>query len=66
MRKALLAFACFASTMWGQEGSGPFRAVMEQDPGLPTHTIHCPRDLAALKAQSSRLLGGSSACVNKR
>jgi dienelactone hydrolase len=32
-------------------GSGPYRAIMESDPGLPTHTVYRPAELAALGAE---------------
>ncbi len=34
-------------------GSGPYRAIMEMDPGLPGHTIYRPDDLSALDGTSS-------------
>jgi hypothetical protein len=47
------------------EGSGPYKAVMEMDAGLPGDTIYRPEDLSALG--STRLpivLWGNGACVN--
>jgi dienelactone hydrolase len=44
-------------------GSGPHPAILEVDPGLPTHTLYHPADLAA----SDRLpvvLWGNGACAN--
>src|SRR5256885_3784885 len=38
-----------------QEGTGPFPALMEQDRGLPTHTVYRPRDIAKLDRKSTRL-----------
>lgn len=37
-----LAFAlcCFVVCAWAQEGTGHYPALMEQDQGLPTHTIY--------------------------
>ncbi len=29
-------------------GSGPYKAIMEMDPGLPGHTVYQPDDLSAL------------------
>ncbi len=46
-------------------GSGPLKAIMESDPGLPTHTLYHPVDLAALG--STRLpvvLWAEGGCAN--
>jgi dienelactone hydrolase len=65
MTKTLLAFVCLTSCLWGQEGTGPFPAVMEQDSGLPTHTVYRPKDLAALQGQKLPIVAwGNGACVN--
>jgi len=65
MTKTLLAVVFLASCMWGQEGNGPFPAVMEQDPGLPTHTIYRPKDLAALHGQKLPIIAwGEGGCSN--
>lgn len=46
-------------------GSGPFKAVMEMDPGLSDHTIYRPDDLSASKATSLPIvLWGNGACAN--
>ena len=44
-------------------GSGPFRAVLEVDPGLPTHTLYHPADLAA-SGPLPVVLWGNGACAN--
>jgi dienelactone hydrolase len=44
-------------------GSGPHRAVMEVDPGLPTHTLYHPADLATAGALPV-VLWGNGACAN--
>jgi hypothetical protein len=65
MRKTLFALICAGSCLWAQEGTGPFPAVMEQDPGLPTHTIYRPRDLAALRGQKLPIVAwGEGGCSN--
>ncbi|WP_026354405.1 hypothetical protein [Massilia niastensis] len=47
------------------QGSGPFGAVMEVDPGLPTHTVYRPADLAKLgNAKLPILAWGNGACIN--
>ena len=65
MTKTLFTMVFLASCLWGQEGTGPFPAVMEQDPGLPTHTIYRPKDLAALGGQKLPIVAwGEGACAN--
>ncbi len=47
------------------QGSGPFAAIMELDPGLPTHTVYRPASLAALGAQKLPIVAfGNGACLN--
>ena len=51
--------------VWAQEGTGPFPAVMEQDPGLPTHTVYRPKELAALRGQKLPIIAwGEGGCSN--
>jgi dienelactone hydrolase len=65
MTKTLFALVSLASCLWGQEGTGPFPAVMEQDPGLTTHTVYRPKELAALRGQKLPIVvWGEGACVN--
>lgn len=65
MKKTLFAVAFVTSCLWGQEGNGPFPAVMEQDPSLPTHTIYRPKDLAALHGQKLPIIAwGEGGCSN--
>ena len=46
-------------------GSGPYKAVMEMDPGLPAHTIYRPDDLSALdNAHLPVVVWGNGACAN--
>ena len=46
-------------------GSGPYKAVMEMDAGLPDHTIYRPEDLSALNGVSLPIVvWGNGACVN--
>src|SRR5579872_2972610 len=46
-------------------GSGPFKAVMEMDAGLPDHTVYRPEDLSALNGATLPLVvWGNGACVN--
>ena len=44
-------------------GSGPLRAVLEVIPGLPTHTLYHPADLAA-SGPLPVVLWGNGACAN--
>lgn len=47
------------------QGSGPLRAVMERDAGLPTHTVYRPADLARLGAEKLPIVAwGNGACLN--
>jgi dienelactone hydrolase len=65
MLKFVSTLFCVAACAWGQEGTGPFPAMMEQDPGLPTHTIYRPKDLANLQGQKLPLVAwGEGGCAN--
>lgn len=46
-------------------GSGPYMAVMEADPSLPTHTVYRPADLNAIGNQKLPIvLWANGACAN--
>ena len=46
-------------------GSGPYKAVMEMDAGLPDHTIYRPEDLPALQGMNLPVVvWGNGACVD--
>ena len=46
-------------------GTGAFPALMEADPGLPTHMVYRPKDLSALGATRLPIVvWGNGACVN--
>jgi hypothetical protein len=46
-------------------GSGPYKAVMEMDAGLPDHTIYRPDDLTALNGvRLPVVVWGNGACAN--
>ena len=65
MTKTLFALVCLSCCVWAQEGTGPFPAVMEQDPGLPTHTVYRPKELAALRGQKLPIIAwGEGGCSN--
>jgi dienelactone hydrolase len=44
-------------------GSGPYRAVMEVEPSLPTHTVYHPADLTAA-GRLPVVVWGNGACAN--
>ena len=47
------------------QGSGPYKAVMEMDAGLPDHTVYRPEDLPALNGVKLPIVvWGNGACVN--
>ena len=60
---ALGAVAAFAAESAAPAGSGPFAAVVEEDPGLPGFTIYRPRDLAAAGALPI-VVWGNGSCRN--
>ena len=46
-------------------GSGPFKAIIEQDPALPNHTVYRPADLRALGSRKLPIVAwGNGACAN--
>ena len=46
-------------------GTGAFPALMEADPGLPTHIVYRPKDLSTLGATRLPIVvWGNGACVN--
>lgn len=47
------------------QGSGPFPAVMEADPGLRSHTVYRPADLDRLGGEKLPIVAwGNGACLN--
>jgi dienelactone hydrolase len=62
--KFAVALCLVAACAWGQEGTGPFPAILEQDPSLPTHTIYRPQDLSKVKGKLPIIAWGNGACVN--
>jgi len=63
--RTLFALFCVTACAWGQEGTGPFPATMERDPGFPTHTVYRPKDLSRLQGQKLPIIAwGNGACVN--
>ncbi len=46
-------------------GTGAYKAVMEVEAGLPTHTVYHPKDLKALRGKKLPIIAwGNGACVN--
>jgi hypothetical protein len=62
--KLFLAVLVCAICSLAQEGTGPYPAVYENDPGLPTHTVYHPKDLRAVKGRMPLLSWGNGACAN--
>ena len=52
------------ASAWAQEGTGPYPAILEQDPGLPTHTVYRPQDLPKVKGKLPIIAWGNGACAN--
>jgi dienelactone hydrolase len=45
-------------------GTGAYKAIMEADPGLPTHTVYRPANLASANGKLPIIVWGNGACVN--
>jgi len=59
------AYAQSPNASTAAAGSGPYPAVMEADPGLTTHMVYRPRELAALGERKLPIVvWGNGACVN--
>lgn len=63
MKLTSLLFACAVGAL-GQDGTGPYPAIYETDPGLPTHTVYRAKDLRAVKGKMPILSWGNGACAN--
>ena len=62
--KFAVALCLVTACAWGQEGTGPFPAILEQDQSLPTHTVYRPQDLSKVKGKLPIIAWGNGACVN--
>jgi dienelactone hydrolase len=62
--KFSVALWLLAACAWGQEGTGPFPAILEQDPTLATHTVYRPQDLSKVKGKLPIIAWGNGACAN--
>lgn len=49
---------------WAQEGTGAFPAILEQDAGLPAHTVYRPKLLAAVPGKLPIIAWGNGGCAN--
>jgi len=63
MRFAVV-LSLMAACAWGQEGTGPFPAILEQDAGLPTHTVYRPQDLSKVTGKLPIIAWGNGGCAN--
>ena len=74
---SILVLACVACSMNAQQqevksrlvedgGTGPFKAIMKEEPSLAAHTVFAPQDLASFgkKQQLPVLVWGNGACTN--
>lgn len=74
---SILVLACVACSMNAQSqdvksrlvedgGTGPFKAIMKEEPSLAAHTVFAPQDLASFgkKQQLPVLVWGNGACTN--
>jgi dienelactone hydrolase len=59
-----VALCLVAASAWGQEGTGPFPAILEQDPSLLTHTVYRPQDLSKVKGKMPIIAWGNGGCAN--
>jgi dienelactone hydrolase len=62
--KAFIALCTLAACALAQEGTGPYPAILEQDPSLSTHTVYRPQDLTKVKGKMPIIAWGNGACVN--
>src|ERR1022692_488486 len=63
MKRLAAALCLFTACAWG-EGTGQYSAMLEQDPGLPTHTIYRPQDFSAVKEKLPIIAWGNGGCAN--
>lgn len=59
-----VALCMVVTCAWGQEGTGPYPAIYEQDPSLPTHTVYRPQDLSKVKGKMPIIAWGNGGCAN--
>jgi dienelactone hydrolase len=59
-----VALCLVAASAWGQEGTGAFPAILEQDPSLSTHTVYRPQDISKVKGKLPIIAWGNGGCAN--
>jgi hypothetical protein len=64
MRSFFVALLTCPVCCLAQEGTGPYPAIHESDPGLSTHTVYRPKNLNAVKGRMPILSWGNGACAN--
>jgi dienelactone hydrolase len=63
MRFAIV-LSLVAACAWAQEGTGPYPAILETDPGLATHTVYRPQDLSKVKEKLPIIAWGNGGCAD--
>src|SRR5215469_9717730 len=61
--KIFAALCALAACAWA-EGTGPYSAILETDPSLPTHTVYRPEDVSKVNGKMPIIAWGNGACVN--
>ncbi len=61
--KLTVALCLVAASAWA-EGTGPYSAILEQDPSLMTHTLYRPQDLSKVKGKLPIIAWGEGGCAN--
>lgn len=65
MKKIAIALLLVSAAASAQEGTGPYPAILEQDPGLPTHTVYRPQNLNNLNGRKLPIIAwGNGGCSN--
>jgi dienelactone hydrolase len=64
MKRIAVALCTLAACAWAGEGTGPFPAILEQDPSLATHTVYRPDDLSKVKGKMPIIAWGNGGCAN--
>ncbi len=62
--KIAIALCTFAACALAQEGTGPYPAILEQDPSLSTHTVYRPQDVSKVKGKMPIIAWGNGGCAN--
>lgn len=62
--KSTFVLCLLAACAWGQEGTGQYPAILEQDSSLPAHTVYRPQDLSKVKEKLPIIAWGNGGCAN--